>query len=101
MKVEKFRFFRYDVLEYPDGQFQVNKGVLCKDFATFSVDDDGNVVDDDYFILGVVHDKWVKDDIDLDIWDGGDTGTTIEIEESNTGCPIGKLVPESEVCEPL
>ena len=101
MKVEKFRFFRHDVLENADGMFQVNNSLLCRGFVTFSVDDDGYVVEDDFDILGAVHEKWVDRDVEIEIWNGGDTSPIIEIEEANTGCPIGKLVPESEICQPL
>lgn len=101
MRTEKFRFFAYDVIEGPDGLFQVNHRMLQRGFIKLSVDDDGYVVDDDYDILGAVHEKWVKDDIEINIWDGGDTSPNIEIEEANTGCPLGQLVPEREICQPF
>lgn len=101
MKVEKFRFFRYIVDEHPDKGFYVDDRRLCKGFVQLTVDDDGIVVDDDYDILGAVHSKWIKDEIEIGIWNGGDTSPNIEIEEVNTGCPLGQLVPESEICQPL
>lgn len=101
MRTEKFRFFAYDVIEGPDGLFQVNDRRLQNGFVRFSVDDDGYVVDDDYDILGAVHEKWVESDTELGIWNDGGTGRVIELEEENTGCPIGQLVPESEICQPL
>lgn len=98
---EKFRFFAYDVIEDSDGMFQVNDRRLQKGSVTLNVDYDGIVIEDDWDIIEAVHDNWVDDATELEIWNGGDTGRTIELEEANTGCPIGQLVPESEICQPL
>ena len=98
---EKFRFFAYDVIEDGDGMFQVNNRMLQKGYIILNVDYDGIVLDDDYDIIGAIHDNWVESDTELGIWNDGGTGRVIELEEANTGCPIGQLVPESEICQPL
>ena len=62
---EKFRFFAYDVIEDGDGMFQVNNRMLQKGYIILNVDYDGIVLDDDYDIIGAVHDNWVESDTEL------------------------------------
>lgn len=94
----KYRFFRYDVLEDVDGCFQVNDRRLCRGSITLNMGEDGYVTDDDYDIIGAVHETWGYD-CDLSLI-GGEEGI-IEIEEEASGCPIGQLVPENQICQPL
>ena len=96
---KKFRFFLYDVIEDGEGYFQVNGRRLQRGFITLEVDDDGYALADDYDIISAVKEKWC--DEALEIWNGGDTGGTIEFEQADSGCPIGQLVPEDQICQPI
>lgn len=96
----KFRFFKFNVLEGPDGLFQVNDRRLQKGYITLNVDENGYAIDSDYDIITKVKAMWMKD-VAIEIWYGGDTGRIIEFEQSDCGCPVGHLVPEDEICQPI